>query len=77
MGNRTRRKASTQSTSKASSSDRRPTNSGSNNGGRTPTQKPKGSQFGTSSTDQENHVHVPPELMPEIYGNEFMNTMLA
>lgn len=76
MGNRTRRKASSQSTNKSSTSDRRPTSRGSNNGGRTPT-KPKGSQFGTSSTDQENHVHVPPELMPDIYGNEFMNTMLA
>jgi hypothetical protein len=39
---------------------------------------PKGTkQFGTSSTDQENHV--PPEMMPDqdIFGNEYIKTMLA
>ncbi|MEZ4318116.1 MAG: hypothetical protein R3F61_11450 [Myxococcota bacterium] len=45
---------------------------------RTTAPKPSGDrQFGTGSTDQENHVHVPPELLPDIYGNEFMKTMLA
>ena len=39
--------------------------------------KPAGKGFGTSSTEQENHVHVGPDMMPDLYGNEFMKTMLA
>ena len=73
MSSKTPRKASTQPKRTQSSGDRRPSNS--SGGNRTPSRGTKG--FGTSSTDQENHVHVPPELMPEIYGNEFMKTMLA
>jgi hypothetical protein len=74
MSSKTPRRASTQPKRTQQSGDRRPSSGQTRtpSGGGT-----RGGQFGTSSTDQENHVHVPPELMPEIYGNEFMNTMLA
>jgi len=42
-----------------------------------PVKKPSGKQFGTSSTDQENHVSIPPELQQDQYGNDFIKTMLA
>ena len=44
---------------------------------KTKPKKPPKKGFGTSSTEQENHVNLGPGMSPDLMGNEFMKTMLA
>lgn len=83
MSDRTRRQPQTAQKPKAATKPKATTPKASKGSTRKGLRHPNGGlkldqkKFGTSASDQENHVNVPDEMMQELMGNDFVKSYYA